>query len=102
MDAVMSTPAQANHEIFIVLKQFIGEVIGQEFADELDITPKSSFTKDLEMDSIEIVAFSEKVKKHFGQQINFTGWLSGMDIDELIGLTINDIILFIEECQSLK
>ncbi|HEY6901682.1 MAG TPA: phosphopantetheine-binding protein [Puia sp.] len=89
-------------EIFAVLKQFIGEVIGQEFADELDIQPESSFTKDLEMDSIEIVAFSEKVKKHFGQEINFTGWLSGMDIDQLIALTINDIIIFIQECQSLK
>lgn len=98
----MSTPAQANHEIFVVLKQFIGEVIGQEFADEMEITPMSSFTKDLEMDSIEIVAFSEKVKKHFGQSINFTGWLSGMDIDQLIGLTINDIIIFIQECQSSK
>jgi acyl carrier protein len=102
MDPVISMPSQANHEIFIVLKQFIGEVIGQEFADELEISPASSFTKDLEMDSIEIVAFSEKVKNHFGQQINFTGWLSGMDIDQLIGLTINDIILFIQECQSSK
>ena len=102
MDAVMSTPSQANHEIFIVLKQFIGEVIGQEFADELEIKPSSSFTKDLEMDSIEIVAFSEKVKKQFGQQINYAGWLSGMDIDQLIGLTINDIITFIRECHSSK
>lgn len=102
MDAVISTPARANQEIFILLKQFIGEVIGQEFADEMEIRPESSFTKDLEMDSIEIVAFSEKVKKHFGQQINFTGWLSGMDIDQLIALTINDIIIFIQECQLQK
>jgi acyl carrier protein len=98
----MSTPARASNEIFVVLKQFIGEVIGQDFADELDIIPESSFTKDLEMDSIEIVAFSEKVKKHFGQEINFTGWLSGMDIDQLIALSINDIIIFIQECQSSK
>ncbi|MBS1659923.1 MAG: acyl carrier protein [Bacteroidetes bacterium] len=97
MDTVVT-----NQEIFVVLKQFIGEVIGQEFADELDIRPESSFTKDLEMDSIEIVAFSEKVKKRFGAEINFTGWLSGMDIDQLIALTINDIIIFIQECQSLK
>lgn len=102
MDGVIATASQANHEIFIVLKQFVGEVIGQEFADELDIEPASSFTRDLEMDSIEIVAFSEKVKKHFGQQINFTGWLSGMDIDRLISLSINDIIIYIQECQSSK
>ncbi len=102
MDTVTSMPAQASNEIFVVLKQFIGEVIGQDFADELEIIPESSFTKDLEMDSIEIVAFSEKVKKHFGQEINSTGWLSGMDIDQLIALSIHDIIIFIQECQSSK
>jgi len=41
----MSTPSQANHEIFIVLKQFIGEVIGQEFADELEINADELFYK---------------------------------------------------------
>jgi acyl carrier protein len=98
----MLTPEQADQEIFAVLKTCIGEVIGEEFASELDITPGSSFTRDLEMDSIEIVAFSEKVKKHFGQEINFTGWLSGMDIDQLISLNIGDIITFIRGCQSSK
>lgn len=102
MDAVMLTPEQADQEIFVVLRNCIGEVIGEEFASEMDISPSSSFTRDLEMDSIEIVAFSERVKKHFGQQINFTGWLSGMDIDQLISLNIGDIITFIRECQSSK
>jgi hypothetical protein len=37
---------------FTLLKGFITEVIGAEFVEEMDITPESSFTKDLEMDSI--------------------------------------------------
>jgi acyl carrier protein len=86
-------------DIFLQLKQFIGEVIGEDFAIEIDITPDSSFTKDLEMDSIELVAFSEKVKRAWGDRIDFTGWLSGMDIDEMIGLTIRDIVQYIEQCQ---
>jgi acyl carrier protein len=75
-------------------------VIGEEFIEEMDITRESSFTRDLEMDSIELVSFSEKVKKYFGQHIDFTGWLSGMDIDQLIGLTVNDIITYIQERQQ--
>ena len=102
MDPLIFQAPKAAHEIFIVLKQFIGEVVGEEFAEDMNITPESSFTKDLEMDSIEIVAFSEKVKRHFGQSIDFTGWLSGMDIDELIRLNVNDIITYIQGCQSSR
>ncbi len=99
MDTINNT-LQLNHEeLFTLLKGFITEVIGAEFVEEMDITPESSFTKDLEMDSIEIVSFSEKIKAHFGDQIDFTGWLSSMDLDQLIDLDLSMIINYIYECQ---
>lgn len=99
MDTINNT-LQLNHEeLFTLLKGFITEVIGAEFVEEMDITPDSSFTKDLEMDSIEIVSFSEKIKAHFGDQIDFTGWLSSMDLDELIDLDLSMIINYIYKCQ---
>lgn len=74
MDTVNATLKMNHEELFTLLKGFITEVIGAEFVEEMDITPESSFTRDLEMDSIEIVSFSEKIKAHFGDQIDFTGW----------------------------
>jgi acyl carrier protein len=99
MDTIASTAELNSDEIFDLMKQFITEVIGEEFVQEMDITPESSFTKDLEMDSIEIVSFSEKIKAHFGDRIDFTGWLSSMDIDQLINLNLGMIINYIRECQ---
>lgn len=99
MDTINSTTKLNSSEIFDLMKQFITEVIGEEFVEEMDITMESSFTKDLEMDSIEIVSFSEKIKIHFGEQIDFTGWLSNMDLDELINLNLGTIVNYIEECQ---
>jgi len=99
MDAVVSTAKLKSNEIFDLMRQFITEVIGEEFVEEMDITMESSFTKDLEMDSIEIVSFSEKIKAHFGEQIDFTGWLSNMDLDQLINLNLGTIVNYIEECQ---
>lgn len=99
MDHLTPATRLNSDQIFALLKQFITEVIGEEFVEDMDITKESSFTRDLEMDSIEIVAFSEKVKTHFGSNIDFTGWLSNMDIDQLIALNINDIIQYIEQCQ---
>jgi acyl carrier protein len=99
MDQLIQENKLSKEEIFETLNQFITEVIGEEFVEEMDITPASSFTKDLEMDSIEIVAFSEKVKNHFGSNIDFTGWLSNMDLDEIIRLKLENIITYIQECQ---
>lgn len=99
MDTITSTTKLNSSEIFDLMKQFITEVIGEEFVEEMDITMESSFTKDLEMDSIEIVSFSEKIKIHFGEQIDFSGWLSNMDLDELINLNLGTIVNYIEECQ---
>ncbi|MCX2479470.1 acyl carrier protein [Pedobacter sp. MC2016-15] len=99
MDTIVTAGKLNNEEIFNLLKQFITEVIGEEFAEEMDISMESSFNKDLEMDSIEIVAFSEKIKAHFGDKIDFTGWLSDMDIDQLIALKLGMIVKFIETCQ---
>ena len=99
MDTVNATLKINHEELFTLLKGFITEVIGAEFVEEMDITPESSFTRDLEMDSIEIVSFSEKIKAHFGDQIDFTGWLSSMDLDQLINLDLSMIINYIYECQ---
>jgi acyl carrier protein len=99
MDTI-TTPQKLNsEEIFAVLKGFITEVIGEEFVEGMDISRESSFTRDLEMDSIEIVSFSEKVKAYFGENIDFTGWLSSMDLDQLIHLSLDDIIKYIESCR---
>lgn len=99
MDTVASAAKLNSNEIFDLMKQFITEVIGEEFVEEMDVAMDSSFTKDLEMDSIEIVSFSEKIKAHFGEEIDFTGWLSNMDLDQLINLNLGMIVNYIEECQ---
>lgn len=82
-------------QVFGVVKQFVSDIIGAEIAAELDITPESNFTKDLEMDSIELVALAEKIRAKFGEKIDFVQWLSGMDLDRIVKLTIGDIVDYI-------
>ena len=47
------------------------------------------------MDSIELVAFAEKVRVKYGTDIDFTKWLSAMDLDQIVKLNIGDIVNFI-------
>ncbi len=89
------TITKEKEQVFGVVKQFVSDIIGNEIAAELDITPESNFTKDLEMDSIELVSLAEKIRVEYGEKIDFVQWLSGMDLDRIIKLNISDIVDYI-------
>jgi acyl carrier protein len=82
------------------LAGFIREVIGEEWADDIEIEARTSFNSDLELESIEFVALAEKLQEHYGKRVDFVGWLSGKDINEIIQLTVGDLVTFIVSCLS--
>jgi len=84
--------------LFDQLKSFLEEVIGGDFIDEYEINPESTFTTDLEMESIELVEFSEKLKNSFGEDIGFAAWMSNLELEQLVNLTINDVLDYLEQC----
>lgn len=94
------TKTEKREEIYQNLLSYVAEIIGEDVVEELDVSEASVFTKDLEMDSIEIVSFAEKVKAKYGDTVDFVGWLSGMSIDELIALSIGDIVNFIANADN--
>ena len=89
-----------HQETMTTVAAFIREVIGEEWADDIDIEPVTSFQNDLELESIEFVALSEKLLGHYGERVDFVGWLSQKDINEIIALTVGDLVGFIVQCLS--
>lgn len=85
-------------EVFEKVKLMLTDVIGAEFIEEYTVEPDSTLTGDLEMESIEIVELSEKIKKHFGEAVEFNKHLAKLSLDELVNLSIKDIVNYIEEC----
>lgn len=82
----MSTTEQSSQEILDVVAAFIRDVIDEDWASDVSITMDTSFANDLELESIEIVALSEKLHEHFGESLDLAGWLSGKELDEIIQL----------------
>jgi len=80
------------------LAGFIREVLGEDWADEVEIGPDTSFADDLEMESIEFVALAELVQGHYGAHIDFVEWLSNLELDQIIGLTVGEVVEFIDRC----
>jgi acyl carrier protein len=59
---------------------------------------ETSFAKDLELESIEFVALAEKLQERYGKGVDFVGWLSGKVLDEIIGLTVRELVEFVVRC----
>lgn len=85
-----------NSDILDIVTRFICEVIGEEWASEMEINDDTSFNLDLELESIEFVALAELIQAHYGEQLNFVDWLSQMELDQIIALRVGDLTEFIK------
>lgn len=82
-------------QVFSKLKAFIVEIIGEDVAGFIEIGQSSRFVQDLEMDSIQIVVFAEKVKKEYDLSTEFVGWIAKKSMKKIINMTIGDVVEFI-------
>lgn len=82
------------------VKELLTEVIGAEFIEEYSLEPDSTLTGDLEMESIEIVELTEKIKNKFSDAGNMPEWIAKLSLEQLIALTIGDIVEFIDNAHS--
>lgn len=87
-------------DILQAITQMIEEVIGEEWVSETPITMDTKFVHDLEVESIELVALSEKIQARYGQDVDFPAWLAGMELDQIIELSVGQLVDYVAECQS--
>ena len=90
----------ANQRVLEGVTTAIQTVIGEDWILEETITVDTSFADHLEMESIEFVALAEELQTVYGDQLDFVAWLSSKDLDQIINLTVGDVVEFISECLS--
>lgn len=78
---------------------FIEDIAGDELTLDEPIHMGTSFNKDLELESIEFVALAERIQDAYGDDIDFVGWLSNKELDEIIQLTVGELVEFILSCR---
>ena len=78
----------------------IHEVIGEDWDLDEEITLETTFSDDLELESIEFVALAEKMQATFGDDVDFVHWLSEKELDEVIDLKVGDVVEFIDACRT--
>jgi acyl carrier protein len=88
----------SREEILGQVAQLIREVVGEAWIEEKAIGMETSFGQDLELESIEFVALGERLQGHFGPAVDFVGWLSGKELDQILALRVGDLVEFIAQC----
>jgi acyl carrier protein len=80
------------------LAEMLRETIGEEWAKDVPISFETSFSEDLELESIEFVAMAEQLQAAYGKSVDFAGWLAGKELGEIIGLRVGQVVDFIVAC----
>jgi acyl carrier protein len=78
--------------------ELIGEIIGEDYLEDIDVTMESTITEDLELESIEFVALAEKLRERYGDRVDFVDWIAGMELEEIIQLTVGQLVEFVVSC----
>lgn len=77
------------------LERILVEVIGEDLLLDGPLTMDTSFDADLQLESIEFVALSERLLETYGEQVDFVGWLAGLELDEIVALTVGQLVTFV-------
>ncbi len=77
----------------------VREVIGEDWVADVAIEMETSFSQDLELESIEFVALAERLQSVYGEDVDFVAWLSAMELDAIIGLRVGQLVEYIAACR---
>ena len=85
-------------KLLSVVAAMLTEVIGEDAEFMAPITTETSFSDDLELESIEFVVLAEKLEQRFGAEVDFVTWLGQREIEEIINLRVGELVEFLESC----
>lgn len=83
----------------MLLRELTGmlrEVTGEGDEWERRITPATRLEDDLQLESVELAALGELVRQRYGDRADLPAYLAGLDLDQLIALTVADLMAFVE------
>jgi len=88
---ITTTTTNELDPIVATISEILVEVIGDEFLLDVEVTRATTFSHDLELESIEFVAMAEKLQERYAGRVDFTAFLAGLEIDEILALSVGQL-----------
>ena len=91
-----ASPADTTPEAVLAeLERIVAEVVGDDLLLDGPLERETSFSDDLQLESIEFVALAEELLATYGEKVDFVGWMSSMDLDQVVALTAGQVVDFV-------
>lgn len=92
-DAVTSTDTEIiNDHLLGEFAEMLRQVSGESGEWVSGITPNARLEGDLGLESIEVAALGGLLRERYGAAADLPGLLAGLELDELIELTVGDLV----------
>ncbi|MFF5189129.1 acyl carrier protein [Streptomyces sp. NPDC000345] len=88
------TPVTADEESVLAdLTGMLTRLLEDEYGvDDAEIGMETTFHRDLELESIDLVTLAGLLQERYGDRVNFAEFLAGMEFDEIIELTVGRLV----------
>jgi hypothetical protein len=70
------------------------DVTGEDDGWAAGITAATRLEGDLQLESVELVALGELLRSRYGEGVDLAAFVAGLDIDQIIGLTVGDVLAY--------
>jgi acyl carrier protein len=74
----------------------IAAAIGEQ---SVPATAATLLEGDLWLDSLDVAALGAVLRDRYGPAVDLVGYVAGLDIDEIIGLSVGDVARYVDRCQ---
>ncbi|MBS2553704.1 methyltransferase domain-containing protein [Catenulispora sp. NL8] len=75
-------------------------VLDEEDGWSATVSPATTLDGDLELESIELAAFSRVLQKRFGPGVDLAAYVAGLEVDQIIALTLGDVAAFVAAARA--
>ena len=82
-------------EVFDTVIELLEPLVGDLETLGIQITRDTAFHDELGLESIDLVTFAGILAERYGPEVDLAGFLSEMDLDEVIDLRVGDIADFV-------
>ena len=83
------------NDLLGVVRRLILEVMEEE-EGEVEVLLTSHFQRDLELESIELIALGDLLIERYGDSLDFAGWLTQLSLDDLAELSVGDLVRWLQ------
>lgn len=92
-------PVRADEQSVLAdITGMLGALLDEYGLDDVEIGMDTTFHRDLELESIDLVTLAGHLEARYGSRVNFAEFVADMELDEIIELTVGRLVEHVVQC----